>query len=68
MIEIWTKVKSTEAVPTAWKYKCVICGEVIDITQDLVDSKSTFIDCPVCKAWAEWGPTKPEDDVWEFLG
>jgi lipopolysaccharide biosynthesis regulator YciM len=33
----------------------------------LVDSKSTFIDCPVCKAWAEWGPTKDEDDVWEFI-
>jgi DNA-directed RNA polymerase subunit RPC12/RpoP len=50
MIEIGTKLKSIDIVPIAGKYKCVICGDIIEVTQDLVDSKSTFIDCPVCKA------------------
>lgn len=67
MIEIGTKLKSTEIVTAVGKYKCTICGDIIEITQDLVDSKSTFINCPVCGAWSEWWPTKPQDDVWEFI-
>ena len=68
MIEIGTLTKATEKVPVAGKYKCIICGLIVEIGQHLIDNEATFFACPVCHAWEEWGPVGVADEVWEYLG
>ena len=68
MIEIWTQFKATATIPAAGRYKCVICGLIVDIDQHFVDNGATFFACPICHAREEGGPKWIEDDVWEFLG
>ncbi|MDD2871279.1 MAG: hypothetical protein PHS49_04775 [Candidatus Gracilibacteria bacterium] len=68
MIEIGTKLNATEVIPVAGKYKCIICGLIVDIDQHFIERGSTFFACPICHAGNENGPKGPQDDVWEYLG
>jgi len=68
MIEVWTLTNAVDKIPTAGKYKCIICGLIVDIDQHFIDNWATFFACPICHAWEEWGPKWPEEDVWKFLG
>ena len=68
MIEVWTLTKATSKIPTAGRYKCIICGLNVDIDQHFIDRGASFFACPICHAWSEGGPKWLEDDVWEFLG
>lgn len=68
MTKVWTLIKATEKIPVAGKYKCVVCGLIVDIDQHFIDKWLSFFACPICHAWTENGPKSPEEDVWEFLG
>ena len=68
MTEVWTLLKVTEKIPTAGKYKCLICWLVVEIEQNFVDRGTTFFVCPICKAWAEDWPIWPEEEVRQFMG
>ncbi len=68
MIEVWNQFKSTEVIPAAGRYKCVICWLVVDIAPHFIASWKTFFACPICNAWSEGWPKSPEEDVWEYLG
>lgn len=68
MIEVWTQFKATEKIPAAGKYKCVICGMIIDVAPHFIEHETTFFACPVCHAWSEWWPKSELEDVWEYLG
>lgn len=60
--------KATDKIPAVGKYRCIICGLVVDINEHIVAHGGTFFTCPVCKAGGEDGPLTEADDVWEYLG
>jgi len=66
-MEVWSQFKSTDKIPVAWRYKCVVCGLIVDIDQHFIERQVTFFSCPICHAWSEWGPKWLEEDVWEYL-
>jgi len=68
MIEIGTQFKASDKMVAIGKYKCVVCGLIIDIEQKFVDMGHTFFSCPICHAGTEGWPKGPEDDVREYLG
>lgn len=68
MVSVWTLLLATEKIPVAGKYKCVICGLVVDVAPHFVERGVTFFACPVCKAGTEGGPKSELEDVWEYLG
>ncbi|MEI8092487.1 MAG: hypothetical protein WCG98_10450 [bacterium] len=53
MIEIGAKFKITEKIPTTGRYKCVVCGLVVEIEQKFIDMGKTFFACPICHAGTE---------------
>ncbi len=67
MVEVWSKFMVTHKIPAVWKYKCLVCWLIIEVTQKFVDMWSTFFSCPICHAWAEWWPIWAEDDIWEYM-
>ena len=68
MIEVWTLTKATDKIPAAGRYKCIICGLIVEIEQKFIDNWASFFACPVCHAWEEWWAVWPADEVWEYLG
>lgn len=67
MIEVWQQFKATEIIPKAWRYRCVICKLEVAIPAHFIEAWQTFFACPVCKAWSEWWPKSPSEEVWEYL-
>ncbi|MEI7563336.1 MAG: hypothetical protein WCJ39_06935 [bacterium] len=53
MIEIGTQFKASDKMVAIGKYKCVVCGLIIDIEQKFVDMGHTFFSCPICHAGTE---------------
>lgn len=60
--------KSTDLIPVSWRYRCVVCGLVVEISQQMIDMWNTFFSCPVCQAGEDGGPKTSNEDVREFLG
>jgi len=56
MIQIGDLVKATEKIPAAGRYKCLICGMIVDVDQHFIDRGTPFFACPVCHAGTEEGP------------
>jgi len=67
-MEVWSLLKATDVIPVAGKYKCIVCGLIVDIAPHFINNWATFFACPICKAGEDGGPKWPEEDVWEYLG
>lgn len=68
MLKVWDLLLATEKIPVAGKYKCVICGLIVDVAPHFIERGATFFSCPICKAGTEDGPKNEEEEVWEYLG
>lgn len=68
MVSIGTTFKSTEVIPVAGRYQCVVCKLVVDVPAHVVAMGKTFFACPICHAGEEGGAKGPHEEVWEYLG
>lgn len=60
--------KVGDKVPQAGRYKCAVCGLVIEFLPKHIEMGVVFNFCPLCLSGAENGPKKPDEDFWEFIG
>lgn len=68
MIAVGSLFKSTELIPAAGKYRCVVCKAMIDIPAHVVSMGKPFFACPICHAGEDGGAKGAHEDVWEYLG
>ncbi|MFZ2150576.1 MAG: hypothetical protein WAZ12_03140 [Candidatus Absconditicoccaceae bacterium] len=67
-LEKGSKFKASEKIPATGRYKCLVCGLIIEIQQKFIDMGSTFFSCPICHAGEDSGPKGPQDQIREYLG
>ncbi len=60
--------KVGDRVPKAGRYQCIVCGLIIEFSQQHIDQGVVFNSCPLCFAGTENGPKKPDEDFWKFIG
>lgn len=53
MIAVGTLFKSTDIIPVAGQYRCVVCKLVVDIPVHMIPMGKTFFACPICHAGEE---------------
>lgn len=59
--------KTGDLVPKAGRYQCVVCWFVIEYLEWHLAYWVKFPICPVCMAWTENWPKKPDEDFWKFV-
>ena len=68
MTAVGTLFKSTDTIPAAGKYRCVVCRVIVDIPEHVAAMNKPFFACPICHAGEEGGAKEIHEDVWEYLG
>ena len=68
MVVVGTLFKSSDIIPAAGKYQCVVCKLVVEVPVHIVSMGKSFFACPICHAGQEGGAKAAHEDVWEYLG
>lgn len=60
--------KTGDKVSRAGKYRCAVCGFVIEYLSKHLEYGVTFPVCSVCKSGSDEGSKKADEEFWEYLG
>ena len=60
--------KVGDTVTQAGRYRCEVCGFIVEYSPKHIEKGVTFGMCTVCKSGTEDGPKKANEEFWKYIG
>ncbi len=59
--------KVGDNVPQAGRYVCIVCGLILEYSEDHITRGVKFAECTLCHAGTENGSKKAHEEFWKLI-